>query len=424
MLAFHESDHRPSPAQIAAMKDGEKGIDEGHKPHIRDAMTIIKSIWNDTISMENIQRCWVKSDCLPFAAQSHLRDLVGDSERKIAHTNLHLPVKLKDDINELCDIVSSLSTKLEGDERDLCNASREELEYGLQTWCFIEDEQWMVEELIADAMEEEEMAPRTASSTSSTPSSTAPLSFTVVVSPQTDTNVGEVGRKREREPALLSTPSAPAAQHKRAKQQSSINQFFSPPAAQSSTIVISPTTPTLPTISATAVDPLLAIGGDDDICTYDEYRVVHGIPMTCYGEPAANFTSRFEVVRVTGDGNCFYHALAYLLDRRDDPKRFRAMIADEIRHNRHAYEEYIDVPLEEYLHGIIHRKQWADEVEINAAERLFGQPIVVYNAEGKLTRSLNEDINIRKNPKPLYFRRIGVHESEKHYDALKDTNEV
>lgn len=42
-----------------------------------------------------------------------------------------------------------------------------------------------------------------------------------------------------------------------------------------------------------------------------------------------------------------------------------------------------------YVQGIAQDREWADEIEMTAAERLFGRPVVVYNAEGALCRALN-----------------------------------
>lgn len=413
MLAFFESEYRPSTAQIAAMQNGEKGLDQGHKPHIVDAMKIIKSIWEDNVTMEAIQRCWVKSACLPFAAHSLLANDVGSSERKVAHINRHLPDQLRADIDELCNVVANLSTKMTGDpEFDVRDMRREDLERVMESWCFLEDDPEIEDEMVCDAIAAEATAPRTACLSPSAEPSV--VNLIEVASADSQSLCGD---KRRQDP--LSSMSDPAP--KKTKKQTSINHWFTSPSSVSASSIIgsdssaaattvssltdsTPTHTTLPT----PTEPLL-------VGSLDEYRFMHGIPTSCYGEPT---TRRLKPVPRPGDGDCWYHALAWLLNTRDDPVKYRAEIAKEILHYREEYEEGIDGSLDYYVHGITHRRAWADEVEMKAAERLYRRPIVVYNAQWELIRFLSEEIDIGHNPEPLYFLHTGTHENDKHYDAL------
>ena len=133
--------------------------------------------------------------------------------------------------------------------------------------------------------------------------------------------------------------------------------------------------------------------------------------------------ARFRLVPRPGDGDCWYHALAYHLDKPDDPQRWRAAIAREIEQNLHHYVNFMSVPTETYLRGITHDRQWADEIEIRAAERLFGRPIIIYNPDGRLCRNLQQDMDVSSNPRPMYFYFSGTHECCNHYDALAEISD-
>jgi hypothetical protein len=98
---------RPTQEEIAALREGQRGLRHGHKPHVFDAMEILKEVLEQQISIEGIQRCWVKSGCLPDIPHRALKAEVGDSDRKVAHMNRNLPQPLKSDIDALCDIVTN-----------------------------------------------------------------------------------------------------------------------------------------------------------------------------------------------------------------------------------------------------------------------------------------------------------------------------
>jgi DDE superfamily endonuclease len=68
-------------------KPGCVGIKHGEKPHILDALEILKSIWiKDEVgggaSTVGIQRCWLKSKCLPNKYHEQLRGIIPDKEKK------------------------------------------------------------------------------------------------------------------------------------------------------------------------------------------------------------------------------------------------------------------------------------------------------------------------------------------------------
>jgi hypothetical protein len=47
-------------AKTAKMRAGTMGLDEGHAPHLRDAMDILNDVWNEITPLK-VKNCWVKT---------------------------------------------------------------------------------------------------------------------------------------------------------------------------------------------------------------------------------------------------------------------------------------------------------------------------------------------------------------------------
>jgi hypothetical protein len=61
LQTFDDREHRRS--QAKGMAAGTKGLDEGHHPHLRDAMDILHKVWEE-VKPEAIKKCWIKSQLI------------------------------------------------------------------------------------------------------------------------------------------------------------------------------------------------------------------------------------------------------------------------------------------------------------------------------------------------------------------------
>jgi hypothetical protein len=99
------------------------------------------------------------------------------------------------------------------------------------------------------------------------------------------------GEKRQREESTNN------ALEKRQKHQSSLDRFFgsSRPASSPSSIV------------------------DSTTRSHEVYAAIHGIPLR--NHERIDLHSRCDIIRQPGDGDCWYHVLAFHLDIPTDPVR-------------------------------------------------------------------------------------------------------
>eukprot|EP00978_Attheya_sp_CCMP212_P044514 scaffold312923_cov43-Attheya_sp.AAC.1 len=89
---------------------GCKGVDFGGKPHLLDAMRILKSIWEEDegkyARVDGIKRCWRKANILPVSWECDINNDVGRSRVPISTKTLN-----KDDCDNICDLLEQLSVK-------------------------------------------------------------------------------------------------------------------------------------------------------------------------------------------------------------------------------------------------------------------------------------------------------------------------
>jgi hypothetical protein len=96
----------------------------------------------------------------------------------------------------------------------------------------------------------------------------------------------------------------------------------------------------------------------------DRYRRYRGIPAVV-SDPVEEFENRFQIENCRVDGQCWYHALAIILEEDDDPQRFRKAIANIVEVDRRRYEPHTD---EENVNGI-RSGEWA-----------YGRPVIIYDS--------------------------------------------
>ena len=63
------------------MKNGMKGLDKGHDPHMLGACDLILDAWED-VSERTLARCWIRADILPRGGNSKLISIHGKVKRE------------------------------------------------------------------------------------------------------------------------------------------------------------------------------------------------------------------------------------------------------------------------------------------------------------------------------------------------------
>jgi hypothetical protein len=151
------------------MKKGCKGISFGGKPHILDAMNILKRLWegNKSPSTDAILRCWRKANCLPVTQQAELSNETGHSER-------YYSKELTGDVQSICDAIQHLELAFEKfdelrkfargtilDKNEGVQISPQQLKEGIEYWVTVEDDEMVqqseIEEIIDRQLEKIEM---------------------------------------------------------------------------------------------------------------------------------------------------------------------------------------------------------------------------------------------------------------------------
>ena len=66
LLDIYDDEENMEAAVASRRGRGYNGIDQGCKPHVRDAIERINKIWND-MPEESIKKCWRKATCMPIA---------------------------------------------------------------------------------------------------------------------------------------------------------------------------------------------------------------------------------------------------------------------------------------------------------------------------------------------------------------------
>ena len=88
MLELNSSDGAPL---HPTSEQGKWGLQQGHLPHVGDAMTIFDEAWSAT-SKETVIKCWIKSQCLPPAYVEKARDILLAPRGEEIQLNLDEPI--------------------------------------------------------------------------------------------------------------------------------------------------------------------------------------------------------------------------------------------------------------------------------------------------------------------------------------------
>ena len=141
-------------------KNGCKGIKYGNKPHVLDAMKILKKIWllDDKYSSKDmIRRCWRKANCLPTLDQINLNNDIGHRDRSEKQIESF-------ELDELCNAMNHLRTnclnmnKVPNFAVDTILETKEEISEsefrdGIEYWSNIEDDNLVINVEIEEALE-------------------------------------------------------------------------------------------------------------------------------------------------------------------------------------------------------------------------------------------------------------------------------
>lgn len=121
--------------------------------------------------------------------------------------------------------------------------------------------------------------------------------------------------------------------------------------------------------------------------------------------------------KVPGDGHCFFHAIALFLHL--DVEELRNKVADYMTEHTDEFidsyepDEHDDDLYEEFVDNIRNTDEWADQLVIQATQKVLNRPIEVYQEDdNKLTRTLEVTIESNKEPILVLFN------GRNHYDAL------
>ena len=121
--------------------------------------------------------------------------------------------------------------------------------------------------------------------------------------------------------------------------------------------------------------------------------------------------SKYIVIQVPGDGHCFFHCVARLLQE-ESQQDVRDKVADYIVANKAFFQKVIvEMPFDAYVDSVRHRK-WGDEVEIRAVEMLYKRSIVVAESNGAMRRPLEAAVANERDPITLLYQ------GENHYNIL------
>jgi hypothetical protein len=126
------------------------------------------------------------------------------------------------------------------------------------------------------------------------------------------------------------------------------------------------------------------------------------------------------VQKVAGDGHCFFHAIALHLNC--DVEELRNSVADYMVINENDFidcyepDEHDDNTFEQYVENIRSTDEWADQLVIQATQKVLNRPIKVYR-KGRV--HLGPDINVTiecRNQANVDI--LVLFNDDNHYDGL------
>jgi hypothetical protein len=128
------------------------------------------------------------------------------------------------------------------------------------------------------------------------------------------------------------------------------------------------------------------------------------------GFSTTNIPVGFELIKVAGDGNCFFHAVAGLLDSGETHEELRAKVVEYVIDNIAALAGFLNMSRDDYILSISTTGEWADNVAIFALAKAMNLHILVHRADG----TINE-INSETDG----GRRVDLAYNGVHYDGLR-----
>lgn len=154
------------------------------------------------------------------------------------------------------------------------------------------------------------------------------------------------------------------------------------------------------------------------------YRVKDYPSKSQYENPSLDnnklSTEEWKILHCNPDGNCAFRALAnQIYGRQSSHYKVRTEITDFMIRNKAHFSNFIDqtnLTFEDYIVKMKKNGTWGDNLEIDAASKLYHKPIFIYN--------FNKDANayiLRKSfceEKDAESYPIRILYSENHYDAL------
>lgn len=115
-----------------------------------------------------------------------------------------------------------------------------------------------------------------------------------------------------------------------------------------------------------------------------------------------------------GDGHCFYHAVGLYLDQ--DYRELREAVAVYIEQHKAEFRGAFtnkEISLEQYIEKIRTTNVWADNIEIEALQRITGRPVIIIRPNANPTIPDNIDTTYQ-NKEPIFV----FYNDSTHYDAL------
>ncbi|MBP6103863.1 MAG: hypothetical protein KA508_02165 [Gammaproteobacteria bacterium] len=150
--------------------------------------------------------------------------------------------------------------------------------------------------------------------------------------------------------------------------------------------------------------------------SFDGGGMPSGVPSLLQAEVQQHVSvlgSQLELVKVDGDGDCLYRAVALYLG--EDVQFLRNMVAANLAHNIDAYRAFITLPqgrtIEDYIADIRNSNAWAGDLEISILVRLLGRPIISIGPDGQM---VNRQVLELESEEPIFVYYNNVN----HYDGL------
>jgi hypothetical protein len=165
---------------------------------------------------------------------------------------------------------------------------------------------------------------------------------------------------------------------------------------------------------------LLAEEADARVLNYKERYNIRGVTVHDTSMINGNFRRYFLEIRVPGDGSCFYHCVRQKLGLQSlEIRDIRNVVADHISNNRSRYENFVP-DIEVYIEGV-RSGEWADNIVVAAAQRIWRATFVIYNEQG-ISRFFSPDTDygsFTTQAEPIYLVYYDQNQGYEHYNILE-----